>query len=100
MEGLGIRPGLDSSINAAEAVKANHEVPLRIEAQENPIPFEEMRVSKWGKVRSNVDRLKRHELYNGLRGDMKGLRKSLVQDRSRDVRWIELQVVFLVGWET
>jgi hypothetical protein len=60
MERLGIRPGLDSTINAAEAVKESHDISLRIEeAQENPIPFEEMRVSKWGMVRSNVDRLKR-----------------------------------------
>jgi hypothetical protein len=48
MEELGIRPGLDGAIDVTEAVKENHDLFLRIdEAQENPIAFEEMRVSKW-----------------------------------------------------
>jgi hypothetical protein len=47
MEELGIRPGLDDSINATEAVKKNHDVSLRIdEAQKDSITLEEMGVSK------------------------------------------------------
>ena len=37
-----------------------------------------------------------HELYDRLQGDMKRLRKSFVQDGSRDIRTVELQVVPLV----
>ena len=40
-------------------------------------------------MRSDLDRINWSRTYDGLRGDMKRLRKSLVQDRSRD---IELEV--------
>ena len=54
MEELGIRPGLESSIDVTQAIEENHDLALGIdEAQENPIAFEEMRVSKWARVRSD-----------------------------------------------
>ena len=50
VEELSIRPGLYSAVDATEAVEKNHDVPLGIdEAQENPIAFEEMGISKWAK---------------------------------------------------
>jgi hypothetical protein len=46
VEELSIRPGLYGDIDAAEAVKNNDDVSLRIDqAQENPITFEKMSVS-------------------------------------------------------
>jgi hypothetical protein len=46
VEELSIRPGLYGDIDAAEALKKNYDVSLRIdEAQKNPIAFEKMGVS-------------------------------------------------------
>jgi hypothetical protein len=47
MEKLSIRPGPYGVIDATKTVKKNHDVSLRIdEAQENPITFEEVGISK------------------------------------------------------
>ena len=56
-----------------EAVEKNHDVSLRIdEAQENSIPFEEMGVSKWAKVRSVTDSINwLRTLRRSLRGHEK-----------------------------
>jgi hypothetical protein len=44
---FGVRPGLNGGINTSEAVEENHDVPLRVdEDQQNSISFEEMGVSK------------------------------------------------------
>jgi hypothetical protein len=48
-------------------------------------------------VRSAIRRSTRSILHDILRGDVKRLRKSLVENRSRDIRRVELQVVSLVG---
>ena len=57
METPGIRLGQYGTIHVAEAVKKNHDLPIRVridETQENSTAFEEMRVSKWVKVRSDI----------------------------------------------
>jgi hypothetical protein len=49
MERRGIRPGLYGTVYVTEAVKENHDPPLRVgidETQENSTALEEMRVSK------------------------------------------------------
>ena len=43
-------------------------------------------------MRSYLDRLNWSRTLYRLLGDMKRLRKSLIQDRSRDIRRIELEV--------
>ena len=59
MEDLDIRPRLYSGIHVTEAVKENHDLSLGIdETQENSIAFKEMCISKWAKVRHDMDRLK------------------------------------------
>ena len=95
MEELGIRPGLYGIVHITEAVMENHDFPLRIridETQENSTAFEEMRVSNKEKMRSDLDRLNWSRTLYRLQGDMKRLRKSLVQGRSRDMKRIELEV--------
>ena len=60
MEELGIRPGLYCGIYVTQVVKENHGLSIQVsidEAQENSTAFEEMRVSKFVKVRSDIDHL-------------------------------------------
>jgi hypothetical protein len=64
VEEFGVRAGPYSAIHAIEVVKENQEVSLGIdEAQENPIAFEEVRVSRRVNFRSD----RPSQLLTGLR---------------------------------
>ena len=68
MENLGIRPGLDGAIDVTQAIKDNHDLSISIdEAQQNPIAFEEMCVSRRAKVSGVLEPVSTgHELYDGV----------------------------------